>query len=207
MAADDWVPANGGTETPSTSRSGRRILYCWQRSTGQHRYIDLGSDLVLPLEYDPVYDGTTLDPCLPPKRMWVMFVPSLSPQQKVTVFFTEEQHDMSYRLWETEVKAVDGIYPIPASLQSSAPTIIASRADYGSPSTHPGSLVDTPRQALAVLSTALRAVNGESVVSPLDEHCRNLAQSLCKTLHGNSDNIWADVTLLQNKAQPSTYNW
>jgi hypothetical protein len=44
---DNWFPACGGTEQPFTSRSGRRLLYCWQPSTGNHAYLDLGSDLIL----------------------------------------------------------------------------------------------------------------------------------------------------------------
>jgi hypothetical protein len=42
-----WVPGSGGTETPFTSRSGRRLLYCWQPSTGRHAYLDLGTDIIL----------------------------------------------------------------------------------------------------------------------------------------------------------------
>lgn len=45
--ADSWVPANGGTETVFTSRSGIRMLYCWQRSTGQHAYINVDTDMVM----------------------------------------------------------------------------------------------------------------------------------------------------------------
>jgi len=43
----NWVPANGGTETPFISRSGRRLLYCWQPRSGRHAYLDLGTDLIL----------------------------------------------------------------------------------------------------------------------------------------------------------------
>jgi hypothetical protein len=43
----NWVPANGGTETPFKSRSGRTLLYCWQASTGRHAYLDCGTDLIL----------------------------------------------------------------------------------------------------------------------------------------------------------------
>lgn len=52
-AADDrraqgnWVPACGGTETPFTTRSGMRLLYCWQPSSGRHAYINLDTDIVL----------------------------------------------------------------------------------------------------------------------------------------------------------------
>jgi len=44
---DNWIPACGGTEQPFISRTGRRLLYCWQPSTGRHAYLDLGSDLIL----------------------------------------------------------------------------------------------------------------------------------------------------------------
>jgi hypothetical protein len=42
-----WVPANGGTEVPFTTRSGRRLQYCWQPSTGKHAYLDMGTDFIL----------------------------------------------------------------------------------------------------------------------------------------------------------------
>lgn len=42
-----WLPACGGTEVPFVTRSGRRLLYCWQPSTGSHAYIDLDSDIIL----------------------------------------------------------------------------------------------------------------------------------------------------------------
>jgi hypothetical protein len=35
------------TETPFTTRTGRRLLYCYQASTGNHAYLDCGTDLVL----------------------------------------------------------------------------------------------------------------------------------------------------------------
>lgn len=44
---DNWLPACGGTETPFISRSGKRLLYCWQPSTGKHAYLDCGSDIIL----------------------------------------------------------------------------------------------------------------------------------------------------------------
>jgi len=43
----DWFPANGGTEVPFYSRGGKRLLYCWQPTTGRHAYLDLDSDLFL----------------------------------------------------------------------------------------------------------------------------------------------------------------
>lgn len=43
----DWFPANGGTETPTTTSAGRRLLYVWQPSTGDHAYLDLDTDLIL----------------------------------------------------------------------------------------------------------------------------------------------------------------
>jgi|TARA_R110000824_G_scaffold388137_1_gene583605 hypothetical protein len=42
-----WIPACGGTEVPFTARSGKRLLYCWQPSTGRHAYLDCGSDIIL----------------------------------------------------------------------------------------------------------------------------------------------------------------
>jgi len=43
----NWFPACDGTETPFTARSGRRLLYCYQPSTGRHAYLDLESDMIL----------------------------------------------------------------------------------------------------------------------------------------------------------------
>ena len=44
---DSWVPACEGTEVPFKSRSGKRLQYVWQPSTGQHAYLDLDSDIIL----------------------------------------------------------------------------------------------------------------------------------------------------------------
>jgi hypothetical protein len=43
----NWFPACDGTETPFTTRTGKRLLYCYQPSTGHHAYLDLGSDIIL----------------------------------------------------------------------------------------------------------------------------------------------------------------
>lgn len=43
----DWYSASNGTEQPFTSRSGKRLLYVWQPRTGNHAYLDLGSDIIL----------------------------------------------------------------------------------------------------------------------------------------------------------------
>lgn len=43
----NWVPACNGTETPFITKSGRRLLYCWQPSTGRHAYLDCQTDLIL----------------------------------------------------------------------------------------------------------------------------------------------------------------
>jgi hypothetical protein len=42
----NWIPANNGTETPFLTRSGRRLLYCWQQSTGKHAYLNCDTDLI-----------------------------------------------------------------------------------------------------------------------------------------------------------------
>ena len=46
-AQGNWYPASGGTEVPFFTRSGRRLLYVWQPSTGNHAYLDMGTDLIL----------------------------------------------------------------------------------------------------------------------------------------------------------------
>jgi hypothetical protein len=43
----NWYPANGGTEEEFVTRTGRRLLYCWQPSTGRHAYLDCSTDLIL----------------------------------------------------------------------------------------------------------------------------------------------------------------
>lgn len=43
----DWIPANGGTETPYTTRTGFRVLYCWQPKTGKHAYLNVNTDLIM----------------------------------------------------------------------------------------------------------------------------------------------------------------
>lgn len=42
-----WVPGCGGTEVPFRTRTGRRLLYVYQPSTGRHAYCDLDTDLIL----------------------------------------------------------------------------------------------------------------------------------------------------------------
>ena len=42
-----WLPANGGTELPFVTRSGRRLQYLWQPTTGNHAYLDCDTDLIL----------------------------------------------------------------------------------------------------------------------------------------------------------------
>jgi hypothetical protein len=44
---DSWHPACNGTETPFIARSGAKLLYCFQPSTGNHAYIDVAKDMVL----------------------------------------------------------------------------------------------------------------------------------------------------------------
>ncbi len=43
----NWLIANGGTEKPFRTRTGRKLLYCWQPSTGDHAYLDCETDLIL----------------------------------------------------------------------------------------------------------------------------------------------------------------
>jgi hypothetical protein len=43
-----WLPASGGTEQPFFTRSGHRLLYCWQPRTGKHAYLDMDTDMFIP---------------------------------------------------------------------------------------------------------------------------------------------------------------
>jgi hypothetical protein len=45
--ADTWLPGCGGTEVPFTTRTKRRLLYCWNPSNGHHAYLDCETDLIL----------------------------------------------------------------------------------------------------------------------------------------------------------------
>lgn len=40
-----WIPGTG--EEPIVTRNRRRLLYCWQPSTGRKAYLDLDTDLLL----------------------------------------------------------------------------------------------------------------------------------------------------------------
>ena len=45
--ADRWVPACGGTETPTRTRTGARLLYCYNPATGRHAYLNCDTDIIL----------------------------------------------------------------------------------------------------------------------------------------------------------------
>ncbi len=45
--ADRWVPACGGYETPFRSRSGARLLYCYNFALQRHAYVNCDTDMVL----------------------------------------------------------------------------------------------------------------------------------------------------------------
>lgn len=46
-AQGNWQIACGGAEKPFNAKSGRRLQYMWQPSTGKHAYLDLGTDIFL----------------------------------------------------------------------------------------------------------------------------------------------------------------
>ena len=46
-AQGNWYPACNGTEIPFFTQTGRRLLYVWQPSTGNHAYLDTMSDIIL----------------------------------------------------------------------------------------------------------------------------------------------------------------
>lgn len=205
--AANWVPANGGTETESRSRNGRRILYCWQRSTGKHAYIDLDADVELPREYDPALDGTEHDPLLPPKPLYLRLIFTLDPAVPLTAVLIEEQRDGSCLVWSVDVHRQATGFIIPRSLRS------------GAPQHHPREVtsrfgpegrvaVSDPAQALAVVHTLLRACNRETVTCKLPAALRDLAVHACHKLNGDPSHIWADVQLLRRPAPDNTaFNW
>lgn len=46
-AQGEWIPACNGAEVPFTTRSGARLLYCYQPRSGKHAYLDCGTDVIL----------------------------------------------------------------------------------------------------------------------------------------------------------------
>lgn len=42
-----WFPASGGTETAFKSRTGKRMLYCFNPALRKHAYLDLDSDVIM----------------------------------------------------------------------------------------------------------------------------------------------------------------
>jgi len=42
-----WIPASGGTELPFTTRTGLRLRYMYQPTTGKHAYLNLDTDIFL----------------------------------------------------------------------------------------------------------------------------------------------------------------
>lgn len=206
--ADNWVPACGGTEVPMTSRAGRRILYCWQPSTGDHRYIDLGSDMALPVNFDPMLDGTALDPTLPPKSAWVHFLP-FPDDGKVTVLLIEEQRDLSCLAWSTILRldVTSQSYPVPTGLINGTPAHHATRHSYGTCNDHLQIEVADQKQALDILSVALRALTEPVVSTELDGRHRDVAMHLCRDLGGDPGNIWVKMNLMQGNPGAPAYNW
>lgn len=45
--ADLWVPACGGTEVPTRTRTGARLLYCFNPHLMKHAYINCDTDMIL----------------------------------------------------------------------------------------------------------------------------------------------------------------
>ncbi len=43
----NWEPACGGNELPFVTRTRRRLLYCWNPVSGEHRYLDCDRDMIL----------------------------------------------------------------------------------------------------------------------------------------------------------------
>lgn len=42
-----WIPGSNGTETPFYTRTGARLLYCYQPSTGKHAYLNCDTDMII----------------------------------------------------------------------------------------------------------------------------------------------------------------
>jgi hypothetical protein len=46
-AQGNWVPACGGTEVPFRTRTGFRLMYCYQPTTGNHAYLNCDTDIIM----------------------------------------------------------------------------------------------------------------------------------------------------------------
>ena len=46
-----WVPGCNQLEKPFITRTGHKVIYMWQPSTGRHAYFDLESDLEIHEEW------------------------------------------------------------------------------------------------------------------------------------------------------------
>jgi len=44
---DIWLPGSGGTETAFTSRSGVRMLYCYNPGQNRHAYLNIDTDIIM----------------------------------------------------------------------------------------------------------------------------------------------------------------
>jgi hypothetical protein len=44
---DIWLPASGGTEVPFFSRSGAKLLYCYNPKLDRHAYLRVDGDTIL----------------------------------------------------------------------------------------------------------------------------------------------------------------
>ena len=50
MNTDNWIPACGGTEQPFITRTGMKLQYLWNTTTGEHAYINCFTDIILTTE-------------------------------------------------------------------------------------------------------------------------------------------------------------
>lgn len=55
----NWYPACGGSEKPFLTKSGFRLQYMWQPSSGNHAYLDLDRDMILSTEEAMIALGVT----------------------------------------------------------------------------------------------------------------------------------------------------
>ncbi len=48
---DQWIPGCCGMETVFKSRSGIRMLWCWNPGQGRHAYLNVDTDIIIPAEW------------------------------------------------------------------------------------------------------------------------------------------------------------
>lgn len=212
-----WVPGCGKTERPSTTRSGRNIIYGWQPDTGDHRYLDLDANAVLPLIFDPAKDGTADDPLLPPRfTLWfvvrsptdvVAALTSLAPDGTLTRWHSQFSFD---QLRATNERALshDFLNGERKVFATDPGITVISFFETGH-ATNLHCTIERRLQAIEIVQAASRAYRSLSPVElRLPPAHFDAARNLCAAVGGDPSRLVLLLELLNTTTtQPSPYNW